>query len=274
MSSPRPQLLLVPVAVLLADMAALAQVTGEERWPEARLMFVVSLAFSQAPLVAVWASLERELTAAARWVLSSSVVFLWSWQLRQKAPQLTPELADWLLVLGSATLAAAGFARWLTARSPGDLPEQRRWQFSLGALLGLLTLAAVGAALLRGVAIPQHSWARALVLVAAAGALAGFAWRMALPSRRLLRAAVPLTATALVAGQAMVWAESAAASQWRLAMGLVAAQSAAIVVAGKTLSSSMVRTGDPTGRIRCADQDQEPTESTAPPPEGLPPSAP
>jgi hypothetical protein len=68
---------------------------------------------------------------------------------------------------------------------------------------------------------------------------------MALPATRLLQGAVPLAAAALVAGQAMVWVESAAASQWRLAMGLVAAQSAAIVVAGKTLAASNSKAEEP-----------------------------
>ena len=235
MNPSRPHLLLLPFAVLLADMAALAQVTGEEKWPELRLLLVVSLALSQAPLVAVWATLQRELTSSARWALSAGVVFLWSWQLRQKAPQLAPELADWLLVLGSTTFAAAALAWWL---SPTRTPSAARWQFSLGTLCGLLTLAAVGATLARHVSLADNAWTRAVVIVAGAAALAACAWRMALPATRMLRAAVPLAAAALVAGQAMVWVESAAASQWRLAMGLVAAQSAAIVVAGKTLASS------------------------------------
>ncbi|MFO0899802.1 MAG: hypothetical protein U0836_20420 [Pirellulales bacterium] len=234
MNPSRPHLLLLPFAVLLADMAALAQVTGEEKWPDLRLLVVVSLALSQAPLVAVWATLQRELTASARWALSAGVVFLWSWQLRQKTPQLAPELADWLLVLGSTTVAAAALA-WL---SPTRTPSASRWQFSLGTLCGLLTLAACGATLTRHVSLADNAWTRAIVIVAGAAALAACAWRMALPATRLLRGAVPLAAAALVAGQAMVWVESAAASQWRLAMGLVAAQSAAIVVAGKTLAST------------------------------------
>ena len=35
MNSARPHLLLLPLAVLLVDIAALAQVTGEEKWPDA-----------------------------------------------------------------------------------------------------------------------------------------------------------------------------------------------------------------------------------------------
>jgi hypothetical protein len=270
MNSPRPHLLLLPFAVLLADMAALAQVTGEERWPDVRLVLVVSLALSQAPLVAIWASFQHGLTTAARWALASGVVVLWSWQLRQKAPQLTPVLTDWLLILGGAALAAAmGAWWWGPHRNGAGVHDQktRRRQFSLATLLLLLTLAALTAATLRRAAIPEDAWGRAGVLVAAAGVLAALAWRVAPPVPRLLRAAIPLTAAALTAGQAMVWTESFAAGPWRLAMGLVAAQSAALVVAGKTLAA--VNPSEASN----ADASAGATGSTNPPPAGSDPRA-
>lgn len=265
MNTPRPHLLLLPIAVLLADMAALAQVTGEERWPDLPLMLVVSLALSQAPLVAIWASFERGLTTAARWALASGVVLLWSWQLRQKAPQLTPVLTDWLLILGSATLAAAAAAWWWGPHRNGAgarASALRRRQYSLATLLGVLTLAALSAAVVRHAAIPQDAWGRAGVLIGAGAVLAALAWRMAPPGRRLLRAAIPLAAAALTAGQAMVWSEPLAAGPWRLAMGLVAAQSAALVVAGKTLAA-VNPTADPN-----SDDSASPTASTGPLPAG------
>ena len=238
MNSARPHLLLLPLAVLLVDMAALAQVTGEEKWPDSRLLFVVSLAFSQAPLVAVWAVLRQELTAVARWAISAGAVLLWSWQLRQKAPQLAPELADWLLVLGGATLAAALLASWMFRPRGPSVDQPNPWQFSLGTLLGLLTLTAIAAALTRTSTIAESTWLRALVLVASAALLAGLAIRLAWPARRFVRTSIPLAAAALLAGQAMVWTESIAAAQWRLAMGLVAVQSAALVVAGRSLATA------------------------------------
>jgi len=237
MNSARPHLLLLPLAVLLVDMAALAQVTGEEKWPDARLLFVVSLAFSQAPLVAVWAVLRQELTAVARWAISAGVVLLWSWQLRQKAPQLAPELADWLLVLGGATLSAALLASWMFRPRGTCADQSQRWQFSLGTLIGLLTLTAVAATLWRTTTIAESTGLRALVLVASAALLAGLAIRLAWPARRFVRTSIPLAAAALLAGQAMVWTESFAAAQWRFAMGLVAVQSAALVVAGRSLAT-------------------------------------
>jgi hypothetical protein len=237
MNSARPHLLLLPLAVLLVDMAALAQVTGEEKWPDARLLFVVSLAFSQAPLVAVWTVMRRELTAVARWAISAGVVLLWSWQLRQKAPQLAPELADWLLVLGGATLAAALLASWMFRPKVASAEQSQRWQFSLGTLIGLLTLTAVAATLWRTTTITESTGLRAVVLVGAAALLAGLAIRLACPVRRFVRTSIPLAAAALLAGQAMVWTESFAAAQWRFAMGLVAVQSAALVVAGRSLAT-------------------------------------
>lgn len=187
------------IALLLSAAAAVDLVAwseaGPANWPAASTLLLISLAFSQLALAAIWVGLGGGVLS---WRLAGLVVVAVAWSFGLSATGAGGAAEHLGLLLGEALviLACVSFLRakgWrLDGGAQKEEPLPRPLQFSLGDLLSWITSTAVVLGLLRSGFRPEIFWHGAEFWSAIAWIAAG-------------QAATAVAALAMVFGSRPLW---------------------------------------------------------------------